>query len=383
MRSILIESLFTTSAPSPSNARDRITQAVYTSWQSGDEAGFAIPVPRDYAPGSDFHILIDESSPSVSMDHSWSVTSVLRKQIDGETVTYTESSIHHYTCAEQAGSLVRRTLAVTGAMSGGTIENHSIQPGDYLNFILRRSTALQNEDPLEIRVFTISVEFGATQAGTAVCAGRIGMIMQTVRDLFNEAEGGFLSDDFIIRSINRCQQDLAMDGYWRRDRWVPAVSGRGVIDLLDAIPDVVDVYRVDYGPNRSPMTRVSSFRQLMRLNRLLDIPGAPDYYLIQNTEMMVAPTPSLDLSQGFLVYHSWCPGDLSCQDSNPNPDIPRSFDQLFVYFTLTQAFLKDRSAPGADVKFHEYTTLYQNLKGRLLSAGDPVNASVQPAPRYH
>ena len=174
-----------------------------------------------------------------------------------------------------------------------------------------------------------------------------------------------------------------MDGYWRRDRWIPAVLGRGVIDLLDAIPDVVDVYRVDYGPERSPMTRVSSFRRLTRLRRLLDIPGAPDYYFIHNSEMMVVPTPALDLSQGFLVYHSWCPGELSCEDNNPNPDIPRSFDQLFVYFTLTQAFLKDRSAPGADVKFHEYTTLYQNLKTRLLSTGDPVNASVQPAQWFH
>jgi len=43
------------------------------------------------------------------------------------------------------------------------------------------------------------------------CEGRVGAIIDTARDLFNETAGGFLVDAFILRSINRCQQDIAQD----------------------------------------------------------------------------------------------------------------------------------------------------------------------------
>ena len=38
------------------------------------------------------------------------------------------------------------------------------------------------------------------------CSGRVGKIMDSVKDLFNETSEAFLSDEFILRSINRCLQ---------------------------------------------------------------------------------------------------------------------------------------------------------------------------------
>ncbi len=47
----------------------------------------------------------------------------------------------------------------------------------------------------------------------STCVGRVGKIAEAVCDLFNESTGGFLPDGFILRSINRCLQDLAQEDY--------------------------------------------------------------------------------------------------------------------------------------------------------------------------
>ena len=367
MTSILIDSLFTTSSPSPSNSRDPVTQAVHTLWESGDQAGFSVRLSPEYVTGSDLYVMLDESTASPGAAHSWKITVTLNRQIDGGAATFTETSTHDCLSPGVPNSRVKRRLAATGAVSAGTVDNYAILPGDDLTFVLTRSAPVEDDDPLEIRVINIHVEYETAQATLSDCSGRIGLIIEAVRDLFNEPEADFLTDSFILRSMNRCQQDIAADGYWRTGTWIPCVSGRDVIHLPDVIPDYVDVYRVAYGPQRRELRQLNSVRRFMSLKSLLDIPGTPEYFLAQNNNLMIIPTPTQTLSHGFLVYHSYCPPHISCSQDVAQPDIPKSFDQIFVYFSLAQAFLKDRAAPGADVKFHEYTALYQNLKNRLLS----------------
>ena len=379
MKSILIDSLFTTSAPSPSNARSDGASPAHTLWESGDEAGFSLTVPPDYSAGTDLSLVLEESSPSVGLCRSWSVKCSLKKENDGRVSTSEESSEHPFTASNSADTVTERSMTVTGSLNPGTVDNIAIQPGDYLTFIVRRSACETDEDPDAVKVFNISVEYEAAQALLSNCPGRIGLIMETSRDLFNEPEADFLTDDFMLRSINRCLQDLSMEGYWRRSSWIPATPGHDMINLLGAIPDYNDVYQISYGPQRWPMTNVSSIKRMIRLKMVFDSPGTPEYYLIQNNNLLITPAPSVSLSKGFLVHHSYCPSPLTCSDKNPNPDIPKSYDQLFVYFTLCQAFLKDRGAPGADTKFHEYTTLYQSLKNRLMATAAPVRASIRPS----
>lgn len=378
MQSILIDSLFTTSAPSPSNSRDQTTQAACSLWGSGDEAGFSISAPSNYVTGSNLRLEIHESSASPSMTHSWTVSATLSKEVNSQTVTHTESSTHPFLSPAFPGLLLKRNLTVTGISTPGTINNQAILPGNFLTFIIRRSSATSGDDPLEIRVFGISLLYEATAPETYPCAGRVGIIAKNVRELFNEPNADYLTDDFILNAINRCQQDIASEGYWRKSAWIPTVNGQDEIDLMSVIPDYVDVYQVSYGPQRWQLLPLTSLKQFLRLRTILSVPGTPEYFFVQSGRLMILPTPSQNLAQGLLVQFSYSPPSLTCSEQNPNPDMPRSHDQLFVYFALSQAFLKDRAAPGADVKFHEYHGLYQNLKKRLIAAADPINPAIRP-----
>ncbi len=378
MQSILIDSLFTTSAPSPSNSRDQITQAACSLWESGDEAGFSITAPSNYVTGSNLRLEIHESSASPSMSHSWTVTAILSKEVNGQTVTHTDSSTHRFVSPATPGYRSNRIMIVTGSPTPGTINNQAILPGDFLSFIIRRSNPSSGDDPLEIRVFSISLLYEATTPEIYPCAGRVGIIAKNVRDLFNEPNADYLTDDFILNAINRCQQDIASEGYWQKSAWIPTVKGQDEIDLMSVIPDYVDVYQITWGPQRLRMTPLTSLKQFLRLRAILSVPGTPEYFLVQSGRLMILPAPSMVLSEGLLVQFSYSPPSLTCSEHNPNPDLPPSHDQLFVYFALSQAFLKDRAAPGADVKFHEYHGLYQNLKKRLIANADPMNPAIRP-----
>ncbi len=203
------------------------------------------------------------------------------------------------------------------------------------------------------------------------CSGRVGTIVDTVRDLFNESAGGFISDDFILRSLNRCREDLAKDDYWRRETWITATSGASQVELLSSIADYQHVHQVRYSGQREPMVPLASFSEFNTLRTADTSKGTPEYYVVQNGNLYVWPAPSSAVSSGYCVYHSYLPSELSCASGSNNPPVPPAHDMLFVYFTLRQAFLRDRHAPGADSKFLEYSRLYELEKAKLLGAADP------------
>jgi hypothetical protein len=209
------------------------------------------------------------------------------------------------------------------------------------------------------------------------CEGRVGTIIDTARDLFNETAGGFITDAFILRSINRCQQDIAQEDYWRRETWIPSVSGTNEIDLLTVIPQYQNVHQLHFVGCREPMTPLGSFQEYQELKADANTPGLPQYYVVQNNTLYVWPPPDRDLEAGFCIYHSYLPDSLTCSAVNPNPLIPKAHDLLFVYFVLKQAFLRDRHAPGADMKFQEYAALYDREKQKLLAAGDPPGLALR------
>lgn len=209
------------------------------------------------------------------------------------------------------------------------------------------------------------------------CEGRVGTIIDTARDLFNEAAGGFLTDAFILRNINRCQQDIAQEDYWRRETWIPSVSGTYEIPLLSQIPQYQHVYQLHFASNSEPMTPLGSFQEYLELRADSSAPGMPQYYVLQNNTLFVWPPPDRDSESGFCVYHSYLPDVLTCSAANPNPPVPKAHDMVFVYFVLKQAFLRDRHAPGADVKFQEYSAIYYREKQKLLAAGDPPGLALR------
>jgi hypothetical protein len=380
MGSIAIETLIPASGAVPSNGYDPVSQAGFTEWQVGDEAHFSVVVPDTYLPGNDVHVRILESSPSQGDRHRWEITTLLMRPGLNVTGEQPPSEVFSLECqaASVAELLTTRSMAVTGADEPGRVQSAGMMPGDVLSFRLRRVSASFLEDGEPIRLFDLSVTFRADETAVSTCAGRVGRIIDTVRDLFNESTGGFLPDDFILRCLNRCQQELAQEDYWRCETWVPAASGESRLNMLELIPAFQNLHQVQYSGSRTPMTPLGSFEEYEELKTASSVPGRPEHYVVQNDSLYVWPSPSADLSSGFCVYHSYLPDDLTCSPDNPDPSLPRAHDMIFVYSVLKQAFLRDRHAPGADTKLQEYSQLYERAKRTLLGEADPPCLAVRP-----
>jgi hypothetical protein len=380
MAVLSIEALLPSSGAVPSNGYDPLSLAPFTEWEIGDEARFPVVIPETYIAENNFFLRIQESSATPSKRHRWEVRTRLLRPGENATDEQTGTEVFNaeYLSSVGPSRLTTRTFAVTGAESPGRLNGVSFQAGDLLSFTLARIPASTDEDPAAVRMWDLSVTVRVDDLSVSDCAGRVGNIFDTVKDLFNESTGGFLPDSFILRSINRCQQDLAQDGYWREETWIPCIAGESTIDLLSEIPRYQDLHQLRFSGKRTAMRHLGSFRELEELQAGSSSQGMPEYYVVQNGNLHVWPPPGAGLQSGFCVYHSYLPEDLTCSDINPNPQIPRAHDMVFVYFVLKQAFLRDRHAPGADTKFAEYSQLYEAEKRSLLGEGDPPMLSVRP-----
>ncbi|MEJ2717833.1 MAG: hypothetical protein P8182_11940 [Deltaproteobacteria bacterium] len=379
MSEIPVWTLIPSSGAVPSDLYDPVSQAGYREWELNDEARFGIVVPDTYRSGSDFFLRWHESSSSVSANHRWQVIALLlRPEVDAtDEQDEVETSAFEFESAAATDQLSTRICCVTGSAQAGHIGDAAIAPGDLLSFTIKRIPASENEDPHAIKVLALSLMMAVLETTVSECAGRVGGIVDTVRDLFNESLGGFLSDDFILRSINRCQQDLAQEGYWRRESWIPASSGQNHVDLLTLLPDYQDVHQARFSGLDHAMKPLPGFQEYQELKTGSNVPGLPEYYIVQNDRMYVWPPPNVDLQSGYCLYHSYLPDELTCSSANPNPPLPKTHDMVFVYFTLKQAFLRDRHAPGADTKFNEYSRLYEQEKQNLLGEADPPGMSLR------
>ena len=381
MASFIIETLMPSSGAVPVNGYDAGTGAGFTGWRIRDEARFSIVVPVNYIPGKDLSIQLHESSVSPSLQHGWQVTALLLRADTNAAnqVPITETSSAAYRSAAISDMISRRIFSITGTTFPGRVADTAIMPGDLLSFVLTRIPAPQSEDPGLIKVFQISVEMILDSTRLSNCAGRVGEIIDSVRDLFNESTDGFLSDEFILRSINRCLKDLAQENYWRRQTWIPTMSGVFETDLVSVIPDFQDLHQMCFSGKNGLMTPLRSLREFLEIRNGENSHAAPLYYTVQNGSLYVWPPPHSDISSGFCVYHSYLPAGLTCSPDNPNPPMPRAGDQVFVYFSLREAFLRDRHAPGADLKYQEYSQLYEREKQRLLGASEPPSLSLRPS----
>jgi hypothetical protein len=379
MAQILVDRLVSTSGSVPQESYDPIAQAGYYAWRQGDEAQFSIVISPDYRTGSDFFLRLQESSQSATTSHAWQVNAVLLRPglySTGDQVV-SETFTQEFVSSATPGQLTSRKMAVSGGEKTGCIAGTRLQAQDVLSFLLRRVATTANEDPNPVNVFGICLELYADTAGGSNCAGRVGRISDAVRDLFNETTGGFLADGFILRSINRCVQDLAQEDYWRTETWIPCVADSYRVELAAAIPAYQRLHQVYFNGQRHPMTPLGSFQEYEELKVGSSGSGRPKYYVLQNNALFVWPPPSADLETGFCVYHSFLPDELTCSDVNPNPPIPKAHDSLFVYYVLKEAFLRDRHAPGADMKFQEYSILYEREKLKLLGEGCQPNLAVR------
>lgn len=380
MPDILIETLLPTGGPAPSNGVDPESHACFTGWEPEDEALFSFHAPDTINPAENILLCLRESTPSAGLRHRWeTIVRLFRPGLDSTgQACAEETSVLECIAPAAENQLTQRSLAVTGASLKGCVASVPINRGDLLVVLLRRVPATVDDDPFPVKLFGLSIHHVVNVTRVSACCGRVGEIIDTVRDLFNEATGGFLTDEFILRSMNRCLQDIGQENYWQKSSSIPASAGVFEVDLASAIPGFQDIHDVRYSGRTTPMTALGSFREFLEAQASGGTEGAPEYYVAQNTRLHVWPPPPTDLASGFRIVHSYLPEPLSCTGDNPDPPIPRAHDMAFVYFVLRQAFLRDRHAPGADQKVREYSQLYQEEKQRLLGEGEPPRLSLTP-----
>lgn len=379
---ISIESLMPLSNGVPAHGFDPVTGSAFTEWHVDDDALFHLVVPDRYNPRSDVFLQIDEASLTISSQHAWEITTTLLRPslcITTTTEAARQTVRLEYASSATCGELTRRTLQATGGASPGCVDSEPLLPGDLLSVVLRRTPASAMDDPLPVRVFNIQAGIQLSEIRISDCPGRLGAIIDSVRDLFNEASQGFLTDEFILRSVNRCIGGLAQDGYWCRETIIPALAYVCEINLLAVIPDVHDIHQVCFQKAEQIMECVGGFREFMSLRATMPQVGRPQFYTVQGATLHVWPPPSSDAHPGFIVFHSYLPPTVHCTAEPYDPPVPRAYDAMLVHFVLKEAFLRDRHSPEANIKFQQYAGLYQDNKQRILGEAAPPTLSLRPA----
>lgn len=367
MSLISIENFNACSGPMPVDGYDTESGAGFTLWTVGNAAGFRFVIPENYRSGNDLFIILFESASSASANHSYAVNSVLlRSGIDPAAEKFT----YRFRSPSSANLITRRSLKASGSSVPGAIAGRAVLAGDVICVNLQRISSSTGEDPNPVKIFAALVEISVETVTNSPCSGRVGKIVDSARDLFNESCAGFLSDEFILRCINRCIEDLAQEDYWRSEKWISCARGATEIDLLEAVPKYQKIFQVTFQGCETPLRLLASYQEYLEFKGRAGGNGVPQALVIQNNSMHVWPAPDRSLPTGFRLYHSCIPDEITCSSENPNPPVPRAHDIIFVYYTLKHAFLRDRHAPGADLKFQEYSLLYDREKRKLLGEAD-------------
>jgi hypothetical protein len=376
-----IESLGPTDGPCPTNRYDSVSGASFIVWKPGDEALVMFRIPYGFTSGSRVRLIFNETIPATGLAYSWDIESRALNQASNLALPvsnpYTSSTRFLSSDPSAVGLVAVRTIPLVD--DHGMISGAALNSGDALS--VRIKLAIEGSDPAltELSTFAYRIELAVdTESFNVECVGRVASIIRATRDLFNEDNSGFLRNDFILRSINECLKVLARENYWSAEKILPAVAGQNTIELASSIPDLQSVQRVRFNNAQGLMTELHSLEDYLDRSARSCATGPPVWYFIRNGLMKVWPAPSKNLDSGFHVYYSRLPQRLGCSEDNCDPPVPPAHDSLFTMFALRQAFLRDRNAPGADLKFQEYSRLYELEKRRLLGVTEPASAIIKP-----
>ena len=376
MATINIDTLGATDGTSPSNRYDPESSLSLIEWRPGDQALLMFRVPDDYDTTGSISLRFDELVPSSAFAYSWETTTGVRKNGsnpgDVSSMAQDSANFDSYD-AGISGRVVTRSISVNQ-------DDLAIAPGDIVSIRLEYSCVENEPCPehlltLAYRVVTLE---GEPTVPAPVSSDRLAEITREARDLFNEEAGVFLSDEFVVRAVNSCVRDIARENYWSAETWVAAVIGQDTIDVSQAIPDALEIHRIWFGDLTTPMNRLETFDELRDISLQCPKTGVPEYYLARDNLVRIVPGASLNSEHGFYVHYSRIPPALGLSPGdNTEPPVPRSYDSIFTLFVLRQAFLRDRNAPGAELKFREYSQLYEIEKKRLLESAQPASVKLR------
>ena len=334
----------------------------YLEYALTDAASFSFTLPNTYVAGEDMTLVLSESSASSSKAHKWSVAVTVATSY---TATYTGA----YTCSVTGGTVTTRSITVSTA---GAVGGHALAAGMLVSMLITRVAADSNEDSAAIRVYTVSVTTTTTSYPATTCSGRAGAIVTSVLSIFNDYSQKFITQADIISWINECQQLIAEENYWTKHTLVTTVTATASYNLDTLISDLVNVLGVRYaGTARSPgdtaaMKHISSWQVYLDLSERAATTVPPTGFYLENNMLYLVPTPSVGVSSGLQVYHSYYPSAIACT-SNYTPWTPKSSDGVYVNYALCQAFGRDRHAPEAMTQSKKYYDLYQQELSKLIA----------------
>ena len=376
---IAITAMVPSSGAVPQNAVDPTSSISYQVWELNDQAGFNFQVPQGYPTGTDFVLKIWEATngvSGVSGNHQWGASVVLVQpgvNIFG-AATLSEDFSGQFMAPTTSGQMVVSELTITNS---GQIDSTPIQADDMISVLLTRIAASSGEDPSSIYVgnMTVAVDIPLT---TSVCAGDIGWVIDSVRDQFEGADSGFMTNAFIIRQINEASQVMAINGVWAKDTWVNLYSGSGDYPLLNHIPDFVEPLACVFSGSTVPLEPFGSYDEYW--NYMIansDPTGDPTRVLIQGSTMRLAPIPDASVSSGVRVSHFYLPDDISCLSTTL--PVAKSFRNVYSEFVLHRAYERDSEADEYKAKkSQQHYNMFEKRCGDLVSAHEPLVMTTRP-----
>ena len=361
------------------NTIDATSNISYEAWELNDEACFNFQVPAGYSAGNDFTLKLWESTDTASGAsglHNWGATVVLVQpdvNILG-AVTETQAFSGQFMAPVTSGTVTVRSLTISAA---GQISSTPMVAEDLVAVTLKRIEASSGEDPNPIQVSNMVVVVDVPTASN-VCSGDVGWVIDSVRDQFEGADSGFLTNAFIIRQVNEATQRLAIAGAWSKDTWVNLYSGSGQYDLNVHISDFVEPLNCVFSGATAPLTPFGSNDEYWNYMISGDTPsGDPTQVLIQGSNMFLAPVPDADVVSGVRVYHTYLPDDISC--SSVSLPVPKAFRNVYTEFVLFRAYERDSQADEYKAKkAQQHLGAFDKLTGDLVSAGQPMIMTTRP-----
>ncbi len=213
----------------------------------------------------------------------------------------------------------------------------------------------------------------------STCSGRVGAICDRVRRFFNEAatDGILGADSLLVDHINQCVDDLARSHYWTKTGLLNLAADTEAYSLTAALPDYVDLIDLQWTDTLQSLHCCDNRNIYTYYKQQAKAGTHQYYYYVETNTLYVAPVPTAAGTGVLTAHYAYHPGALACLSSY-TPDLPSTYDNLFVYYTLWQCFMRDRHARTADEAAKLYLTLYQQLKAQLLGQRIPPMIGLRP-----
>jgi len=165
--------------------------------------------------------------------------------------------------------------------------------------------------------------------------GRVGEIMQQVRDLTNDATVLFASDDQLLRWINLCHKQIVTKGYFLKSDQLDLEVGLASYTLTDDFDDFVK-FNVARWYDSDDLLHVYSTARLYRLA----LQWGTSAVFCDGTTLYVSPVPTEVKTLEIDYYFN--PGEIDGTIVS-DPYTPAEHDYLYVQWCMH--LFKQRDAP--------------------------------------